>query len=81
MNATGQGYASRQRATPGHDVAVIRSLPVCGEDSTRRKSRPARDATGSRDYEVLRIRPMPGGERLDSPAEDQSRPQNWRVTP
>jgi len=30
----GQGYALRQRATPGHDVAVIRSLTVCGADST-----------------------------------------------
>jgi len=33
MSATGQGYALRQLAISGHEVPVIRSLPVSGKDS------------------------------------------------
>jgi len=33
MSATGKGYALRQLDISGDEVPVMRSLPVCGEDS------------------------------------------------
>src|SRR5216683_3834882 len=75
MSATGQGYACATRNIrprgPGDPIAAR-----FRRGQRRTEIRPGRSPAGSRDYEVLRIRRMVGGETLDSRAGDEPRPQN-----